>query len=60
MIAVAAPDDRVIARCTQGYAWQLAMHVYREGWTWWNNELLFALTTRIALWHDRGLSGVWS
>lgn len=60
MISASAPEDRVIARCTLGYAWALAMRVHRDGWTGDARLLCEQLTSRIALWHEGGISGAWS
>lgn len=46
------------ARCTLGYAWQLAMHVHAEGWHPGMRMLLEHLVGRIATWHSDGIGGV--
>lgn len=60
MIAVSAPDDRAIVRCTLGHAWQLAMHVRVEGWHAGMELLLERIAVRVGIWHDHGMGAWWS
>lgn len=54
------PDPNLTARCTFGYAWQLSMHVHRDGWHPGTGLLLDHLVGRIVTWHATGLGAVWS
>jgi hypothetical protein len=60
VIAVAAPDDRAIVRCTLAHAWQLAMHARVEGWHAEMELLLAQLVARIGIWHQHGMGAWWS